>query len=317
MSFPTTSTTSMDHETDVSADRVATAGTMVCILQLNVEGLTRVKRDLVRHLAEEHHANVILLQETHCSDEGKLAIEGYTIVKFIPSNQHGIATYTCDGLNAKLVQSSSESTPIESIIIDVNGCQIANIYKPPPATVSQRNLPTVSSPSIVCGDFNSRNINWGYPDTNPNGEAVAQWAERQELHQLYDAKDHPSFYSGRHKKWTNPDLNFVSSDITSNCQRIVLDKFPRSGHCPIIIRTEVGVNIKTLNKKRWNFRKADWNKFESLTDSLSKASLVQLEMPLMPIVPLPQCTPLQQSPPFFVEGVASTSHAGTTHVRWP
>jgi hypothetical protein len=155
--------------------------------------------------------------------------------------------------------------------MNVDNHQIVNLYKPPPSTATQRHLPTATAPYvIICGDFNSRNTSWGYPNTNPNGNEIASWAERFDLHLLYNAKDHPTFYSGRHKKWSNPDLSFVSSNMTSNCDRTILDKFPRSGHCPIIVNTKIGIKIKSLNKKRWNFRKANWTKFTSLTDDLSR-----------------------------------------------
>ena len=212
----------------------------------------------------------LLLQETHCTDEENLTIEGFNIIDFIPSKYHGIATYTCDGITAKFIQKSPEGNPIEWITIDIDGCKIVNIYKPPPATITRRNLPTVTGPTIVCGDLNSRNTAWGYPDTNPNGHSITCWDDGVGLHLLYDKKDHPTFFSGRHKKWSNPDLSFVRTNIAYKCERIVLDKFPKSGHCPIFIGTSAAVKIKTLNKKRLNFRKADWKKFTSLTDTLSQ-----------------------------------------------
>ena len=239
------------------------------ILQLNVEGLTRAKRDLIRHLADEFNTNVILLQETHANNEDKLQIEGYNTIDYVPSKHHGIATYVREGIHVKSTQKSPEGCPIEWISITIDDTSIVNIYKPPPNTASIQSLPLITSITIACGDFNSRNTLWGYPDTNQNGETVAQWAESFDLHLLYEAKDNKLFFSGRHKTWTNPDLCFVSKTIAQSCERYVLDKFPRSGHCPIIIATEVGMKINSLGKKRWNFRKADWNKFTELTDSLT------------------------------------------------
>ena len=246
--------------------------TDICVLQLNVEGLTRAKRDLILHISEEKNINIILLQETHVKDEDHLSIEGFNTISFIPSSKHGIATYAREGINIKSVLKSDEGNQIEWISITVNDMCILNIYKPPPTTVNHPDLPSLpatTSTSIVCGDFNSRNVIWGYPDNNPNGETVAQWAENLELHLLYDAKDNKSFFSGRHKKWTNPDLCFVSMNAASSCERVVLDKFPRSGHCPIVITTKVGLKINSLNKKRWNFRKANWAMFTDLTDNLT------------------------------------------------
>ena len=72
----------------------------------NVEGLTRAKRDLVRHLAGENNANIILLQETHLEDEQKLQIEGFNLTEFIPGMAYGIASYIRDGINANPIQKS-------------------------------------------------------------------------------------------------------------------------------------------------------------------------------------------------------------------
>ena len=174
------------------------ADTLV-VLQLNVEGLTRAKRDIVHHLADTHEANIIVLQETHAVDEDKLPIEGFNVSTFIPHKKHGIATYTRDGLRAKSIRQSPSGSSIAWSIIEVNGVDVANIYKPPPSSVTFRALPKTNSPSIVCGDLNSRHTNWGYPDCNPNGEAVDNWAETSNLHLLYDAKAPPSFFSKRHK----------------------------------------------------------------------------------------------------------------------
>lgn len=75
-----------------------------------------------------------------------------------------------------------------------------------------------------------------YPDTNPNGEAVAQWGEILDLNLGYDVK-------------SNPDLCFVSSSIAAFCKQIVLHECPRSGYCPIIIGTKVGLKINSLGKR--------------------------------------------------------------------
>lgn len=54
--------------------------TKIHTLQLNAEGLTRAKYNLVHHLAEENDANVPLLQETHCMEENKLTIKGFQTI---------------------------------------------------------------------------------------------------------------------------------------------------------------------------------------------------------------------------------------------
>ena len=48
------------------------------------------------------------------------------------------------------------------------------------------------------------------------------------------------------------------------------DESPRRGHCSVLINTKAEIKIKSLKKKRWNLRKANWKVFAFLTDTLSK-----------------------------------------------
>ena len=240
------------------------------VLQRNVEGLTRSKRDIIHHLADVHEVNVLLLQETHATNEEKLKIEGFETVAFTSSKHYGLATYIRDGLRAISIRKSSTDNLAEWIVSTVNGIDIVNIYKPPKVKLDIEALPYISTSSIVCGDFNSRHGSWGYPDSNQNGNLIESWAESFNLLLLFDTKASPSFFSKRHKTWTNPDLTFISANMSSRSQRDVLDLFPRSGHCPILVRTNSNLRISTINKKRWNFRIADWKKFENATNRLTR-----------------------------------------------
>ena len=241
------------------------AGTSICVLQLNAEGLTSSKRDLILHITRENGVNIICLQETHCETEEQLQIDGFDLICFIPHRKHGIASYVKQGIQASTTSRSSENSAIQWITFEAMGNHFCNLYKPPPADVEIPLLPTMPSNSFVCGDFNSRNTAWGYPNTNTNGQVVFEWAESQELEVLHSSKDHPTFFSGSHKSWTCPDVSLVSSNIRQTCSRLVLSKFPRSGHCPIIITSNIKLQLTNLPKKRWNFRKADWPKFKELT----------------------------------------------------
>ena len=86
---------------------------------------------------------------------------------------------------------------------------------------------------------------------------------------LYGSKENLTFYSGSHKSWTCPEVSLVSSNIRHNCSRTVLPKLIRFFHCPVIISSEIKLQLSNLPKKRWNFRKADWPKFQELTHKLT------------------------------------------------
>ena len=245
------------------------ADTSTCLLQLNAEGLTRSKRDLIPHIAKENCVNVICLQETHCETEEQLHIEGFDLICFIPHKKHGIASYVKQGMKASTTGRSSVNSALQWSTFEAMGTHFCNFYKPPPVDVEIMLFPKMPRNSFVCGDLNSRNTAWGYPKTNKNGKLIFEWLESQELVILYDSKDNPTFYSGSNKSWTCPDLTLVSSNIRHTYSRTVLPKFPRSGHCPIIISSDIKLQLSNLPKKRWNFRKADWPKFQELANNLT------------------------------------------------
>ena len=53
------------------------------ILQLNIEGLTASKMNVLHHLAMQSEALVILLQETHCTDAEKLVLPNYVPTSWV------------------------------------------------------------------------------------------------------------------------------------------------------------------------------------------------------------------------------------------
>ena len=62
------------------------------ILQLNVEGLTQPKCKVIQKIAMNNSIAVILLQETHATNDDKITIYGYSFIGSINHPKHGIAT---------------------------------------------------------------------------------------------------------------------------------------------------------------------------------------------------------------------------------
>ena len=71
------------------------------ILQLNIEGLTASKMNVLHHLALQSKALVILLQETHCTDAEKLVLPNYQLAGFSLSRKHGLATFVHERLDTR------------------------------------------------------------------------------------------------------------------------------------------------------------------------------------------------------------------------
>ena len=68
------------------------------LLQLNIEGLTAGKMNVLHHLATQLEAFVIFLQETHCISAEKLVLSNYQLAGFSLSRKHGLATFVHERL---------------------------------------------------------------------------------------------------------------------------------------------------------------------------------------------------------------------------
>ena len=118
------------------------------ILQLNIEGLTASKINVLHHLAMQSEALVILLQETHCIDAEKLVLPNYQLAGSSLSRKHGLATFVHERLRYTLLDQSPPTSEIEWLCVDVDGYKIVNVYKPPPTRLRTLDLPVFPHPCL-------------------------------------------------------------------------------------------------------------------------------------------------------------------------
>ena len=238
----------------------------ISVLQLNVEGITKPKITVIEHLLQTHKATIVLLQETHSEEPSKLKIPGYHLTAHTKSSVHGIATFVRYSAKWREVGTSAPESSLEWAATEVEGITIINVYKPPPFRLQPDSLPVFNGPCLYAGDFNCRSTTWGYSSTNPDGDALEDWASASGMRLLYDPKQPDSFHSGRWNTTSNPDLAFVNLDGPDPV-RVILDHFPKSQHRPSLITAASPIScIPSKPVKRWNFRKADWTRFKDLVD---------------------------------------------------
>ena len=91
------------------------------ILQLNIEGLTASKMNVLHHLAVQSEALVILLQETHCTDAEKLVLPYYQLAGSSSSRKYGLATFVHERLRYMLLDQSPPTSEIKWLCVDVDG----------------------------------------------------------------------------------------------------------------------------------------------------------------------------------------------------
>ena len=156
-------------------------------------------------------------------------------------SKYGSAILIRNDLKVKKIYEIVQGT-VELITIVMPGVVVHSVYKPPNDQFELPALGHRNLPHIVIGDFNSHSTTWGYTNTDNEGEAVEQWADSCDFTLIHDAKLPKSFNSARWKKGYNPDLIFVS------VQPVVV---PQPTHF----------------RRRFNFRKADWNGYSTELDN--------------------------------------------------
>ena len=207
------------------------------VLQLNADGLTKAKLEVIRQLADSNQVAVVLLQETHRTTVDNLKLPGFLLAGSIPSKHHGMATFVRTGITWSAVKRSPPDSNIEWQVREVQETTIVNVYKPPPSELYPTSLPSVPAPAIYAGDFNCQQTDWGFKQTTKDGETLSDWASSAEAVLLYDPKEPPSLFSARWNTYTNPDLAFaVGRSCDPKPEQRIIDRFPRSHHQPSIIK---------------------------------------------------------------------------------
>ena len=162
----------------------------------------------------------------------------------------------------------SDINNIEVLSIDLMGITVSYVYKPPQEPFDLPGRATDGRMNVVIGDFNSHSISWGYREMNEDGELVETWADANQLSLIHDAKLPASFNSARWRRGYNPDLIFTSTRIANQCEKVILDPIPHSQHRPIGLKVNAVITPRAVPfRRRFNLRKANWEKFAKDFDS--------------------------------------------------
>ena len=245
-------------------------GPALTVISANVEGSSTAKQNILTELCSNLHCDVLCLQETHRgSNNNRPSIPGMVLATERPHQQYGSAIFVKENSVIE-VTSVSEDDNIEVLTVELSSVVVTSVYKPPAVNFKfLYSVPQVhNKPQIIIGDFNSHSTQWGYKETNKDGEAVEEWMDTNQLSLIHDTKLPSSFNSARWRRGYNPDLATVTSNIAGLCQKIVMDPIPSSQHWPIVIQVNAAIKpISVPFKRRFNYKKADWKGF---TDELEQ-----------------------------------------------
>ena len=87
---------------------------------------------------------------------------------------------------------------------------------------------------------------------------------------INDAEDPPTYYSRSWMKTSTLDLAFATEDIALKTCREVDNQLGGSDHRPVILTTDnLALRREAPHFTRWNYKKANWDLFRSLTNEMS------------------------------------------------
>ena len=131
------------------------------VLQLNAEGLTNAKLEVIHQLADSNQVAVVLLKETHRTTDDNLKLPEFLLAGSILSKHHGMATFVRTGITWSAVKRYPPDSNSEWLVTEVQETTIVNVYKPPPSELYPTSLPSVPAPAIYAGDFNCQHTQTG------------------------------------------------------------------------------------------------------------------------------------------------------------
>ena len=218
--------------------------------------------------------DVASIQETHLNPDRRFNIRGYEILRHdrIGRQKGGVLILVKNTLlpiQNKFIVETNQQSEIQGVQISLTNqdLTIYNLNCPQDKELLLQSLNTPAKSCMVLGDFNSRSTCCGYDDTDTRGDEVEDWQIDNNMILLNMPEDTPTLYSRRWMTTSTPDLAFATDDLSPKLTRTVLDPLGGSDHRPV--KLSINLHFKPPESKtvpRWNYKKANWEKYMGLTD---------------------------------------------------
>lgn len=140
------------------------------------------------------------------------------------------------------------------------------LYNPPGNQPNTEILELFLSPnSIFIGDFNCPSTRWGYNSTTTSGKHLEQFLDDN----LLDVLDTPPTFLSYAGSLSRPDLIIAHPNMSDKINTTLMDDAGGCGHKAIFTTVRIGNGSDTPKRTpRWNFKKARWNEYKTMTNTL-------------------------------------------------
>ena len=251
-------------------------------MQWNANGVKDRKPELQRFL-KENEIDIACIQETHLKpDIQKFFVRGYETFRRDRTTgaKGGVLTLVRNDIPAVKLEETTEGD-LEFITIKAfmkeEQLLATNCYSSPARKLSLNSLSLSKEKHIVVGDLNGHSPEWGYDKTDARGVEIQEWMMDNHLVLINKPDDRPSFFSTPWKTTSTPDIAVATEDIQKRTVRVVNDQLGKNDHLPITIHiAEVSRENEYCRKRAsWNFKKANWNLYESHAESLKDINFTE------------------------------------------
>lgn len=237
------------------------------ILQWNINGFYKHLPEL-NLILSELHPFVLCLQETHFKSKP------HQLKKFkcYSTNRRqqsiasgGVATYVSDEIDSEQISLNSQ---LEVVAVKVHAKQeytVLNIYLPNSQILLLEDLKDliqqITPPYIITGDFNAHHILWESDKIDKRGRIIERLIDEENL-VLLNSGDKTRF-NAFNGGFSAIDLTMCDPSLAAFLTWETTDHLYSSDHIPIKIKfiDDTGNNNSHYINKKWNLRRADWQRF--------------------------------------------------------
>ena len=253
------------------------------IIFWNAGGLNNAKFTELKTILYQHDADVFIIVEAGASTDFPQFYEVNNFTTHVLKRSRQVASGILVGVNKKhasdfyIVHEMEEIDKVEIIGLKIwiSGTQynIFGMYNPPNNKPSFDRLPNTAKQhnSIIIGDFNAHSNRWGYKTANGAGRATEELLDNSNLIRL---NSDPTFLSFAGSLST-PDLAMVHSNLSARANLSLGDAHDGSGHRSLILKIAPKKRAPPYRQiPRWNFKKADWGQFCSISNNTITENLI-------------------------------------------
>lgn len=241
-----------------------------CILSWNCRGISN-KKDSLTELINVNNPACICIQETKLKDNHSFNFHNYVFEhqpQLLGENdmaKGGVGIIIKPGINYTRI---NINTNFQAIAVQLNlhrKITVCSIYIPPkPFKFTENDLENLikqlPAPFILTGDFNSHSKLWYNKKTDARGKIVENFLIKNNINLLDEQGQ--TFRRGTLE--SHPDLTLISPELHTEFNWKIYEDPCSSDHVPIIINP----NERETNysKPRFNYNKANWEKFSALAN---------------------------------------------------